>query len=252
MSGPLAAIAFLTRLPVPVHPQPAQIARATAWFPLGGLIVGAILLAIDRIAMRGLPPPAVDALLVVALASVTGALHLDGLADSADGLFGGYTPQRRLEIKRDVHTGSFGVVAIASVLLLKWAGLNALPPQVRIEAILLAPCVARFAMLPAMAVYPYAREHGVGTGYREHAGAALALGGATALITGIALIGAGGVYVLALAAAVGLGAGALATRLAGGVTGDVFGAIVEITEAAALLFVAAFAARGWIEAWVFA
>jgi adenosylcobinamide-GDP ribazoletransferase len=251
VNGPLAAVAFLTRLPVPAHPDRAQIAGALGWFPAVGLLIGALLLVVDRLAMRALPPNAVDVLLVVALVVITGALHLDGLADSADGLFGGYTPERRLEIMRDPRTGSFGVVAIVCVLAMKWAGFNALPSDVRVEGIVLAPCLARFALLPAIAAFPYARDDGLATGYREQAGVALIVGGTTALIAGGVLLNVGGVYAIVFAAACGLAIGALATRMIGGVSGDTFGATVEISEALVLLLIAALANRGWIEALLF-
>jgi adenosylcobinamide-GDP ribazoletransferase len=251
VSAPLTAIAFLTRLPVAAHPSARDVARSSAWFPAVGLLIGALVLCVDRLAIRALPAQSVDVLLVVTLAAITGALHLDGLADSADGLFGGYTPQRRLEIMRDVRTGTFGTVALISVLALKWAGFAALPPEIRVEAILLAPCIARFAILPQIAAFPYAREDGVGVGYREFATAALVTGGVTALITSALLLGVGGLYVLAFAVTVALVIGAIATRMLSGVTGDIFGATVEISEALLLLFIAALADREWIEALLF-
>ena len=250
MIAPLAALSFLTRLPVGKHPRREEIAASIGWFPAVGLVLGVLVLVVDRITMRALPPPAVDVLLVVTLAALTGALHLDGLADTFDGLFGGYTPERRLQIMRDVQTGTFGVVAVVSVLALKWAGFNALPSDVRVEAILLAPCAARFAILPAIAAFPYARD-GVGAGYREHAAAGLVLGAVTMVAAAAVLLGFGGVTVIALALACGLGIGWLASRMVGGVTGDIFGAIVEVSEAFALLLIAALARREWIDAWLF-
>lgn len=253
MSSPLVAIEFLTRLRVRCTPigDLEQVARSQMWFPAVGLLIGALLVGIDRLAMKALPPQSVDVLLVVALALITGGLHLDGIADAADGLFGGYTPERRLEIMRDVHTGSFGVIAIVAALALKWAGLAALPPAVRVETLLVAPCVARFAMLLAVMAFPYARVEGMGAIQHERAGvAAVAVGGATAMVTAVLLLGAGGVYALTLAVGVALGVGFVAKRMVGGMTGDLYGATVEIAEVALLLFIAAFANRGWIDAWL--
>src|SRR5689334_16937225 len=159
-----AALEFLTR--IRVRPGPAAsldtVTGSQAWFPAIGLLIGGILVAIDRLASKSLPPASIDVLLVVALAAVTGALHLDGLADAADGLWGGHDVEGRLEIMRDVHAGTFGIVAIASVLALKWAGVAALPRGVRIETLLVAPCAARLAMLSAIAAFPYARHEGLG------------------------------------------------------------------------------------------
>ncbi|MEX2247664.1 MAG: adenosylcobinamide-GDP ribazoletransferase [Dehalococcoidia bacterium] len=249
----LSAVQFLTRLPVPgaTPGDLTAVAGAQAWFPAVGLLLGAALVGVDRIAMRALPPVAVDALVVVALIVLTGALHLDGLADAADGLFGGRDAEDRLRIMRDVHAGTYAIVAVFAVLLLKWSGLLSLPVNVRVEALLLFPCLARFSLLVAIAVFPYAREEGVGAGFRERAwpGATLA-GGAFVLLVSVGMLGAGGALAFAFAIAAGLAAGAFATRLAGGMTGDVYGATVEVSEAAVVLFLAAMAERGWVDAWL--
>jgi len=249
----LVALEFLTRLSIRRTPRGdlEQVARSQMWFPAVGLLIGALLVGIDRLATRALPVGSVDVMLVVALALITGGLHLDGLADAADGLFGGYTPRRRLEIMHDVHAGSFAIIAIASALALKWAGLAALPQSVRIEALLVVPCVARFAVLFSIVAFPYARVEGMGAIQHDRAGAgALAVGGATAAIVAIALLGLGGVYALALAVAVAFAVALVARRMVGGMTGDLYGATVEIAEIALLLFIAAFANRGWIDAWL--
>jgi len=254
MTGsPLAALEFLTRLRVRRTPigEMSTVARAQAWFPAIGLLIGLALVAVDRLAMRALPETSIDVLIVIALVAVTGALHLDGLGDAADGLLGGYTPARRLEIMRDAHAGTYAVVAIVSVLALKFAGLAALPAGVRIEALLLAPCLARWALLVATVAFPYARVEGAGAGFRDAAWPwPIAGGTAIAGAATIALLGPGGLYVAVFAAGVALGVGAFATRLAGGMTGDTYGATIEIGEAALLLFVAAMANRGWLHAWV--
>lgn len=224
-----------------------DVARSQAWFAAVGLLIGGLLCGIDWLASRALPDEAVAALAVVALAAITGALHLDGLGDTADGLFGGGTPQRRLEIMRDIHAGSFAVVAIVSVLLLKYAALVALPDVERRQSLLLAPCVARAAVIAMVAVFPYARAEGMGATFRDHAmPLALLVAGATAITASLILFGAAGVIVAAGGVAVALAVGAYATRLIGGVTGDVYGATVEVTEAATLLIIAALVGRAWL------
>ena len=251
MTPLLVAAQFLTRIPIPgARPDgTAAISGAQAWFPAAGLAIGALLVAVDRIAMRALPPLTVDVLVVVALVVITGALHLDGLADAADGLFGGRNAEERLRIMHDVHAGTFAIVAIISVLAMKWAGVIALPPAVRVEALLLFPCLARLAMLVAIAVFPYARDDGMGAGFHERAWPGQTLvGAAVALVACIVLLGAGGALAFAFAVGCGLAVGALATRMAGGMTGDVYGATVEASEALVLLFIAALAGRGWIDA----
>lgn len=254
MTSFFAALEFLTvvRLRRTASATMPEIARAQPWFPVVGLLLGAALLAIDRATTRALPESSVDVLLVVALAALSGALHLDGLADAADGLLGGATPERRLAIMRDVHRGSFAIVAIVSVLALKWAGLAALPGSVRFEAVLLVPCLARFALLVAVAAFPYARTEGLGAAFRARHPGALLIGGAIAAVASVALLGAGSAIVLAMTAACALAFGAWVTKLAGGMTGDTWGATIEIAEAVTLLFIAALANRSWLDPWLLA
>jgi adenosylcobinamide-GDP ribazoletransferase len=151
----------------------------------------------------------------------------------------------------DVHTGTFGVVAVVSVLAMKFAGIAALPASLRFESLVLAPCLARLAMVAAIAAFPYARSQGVGASFHELAWPRPALiAGGTALVASVALLGANGVYVVAFAVACGLALGAVGRQLAGGMTGDLYGATLELSEASLLLFLAAFAARGWLTAWL--
>lgn len=228
-----------------------DVAAAQAWFPTVGLLLGGALLAFDRLASRALPEATVDVLLVVLLAALTGALHLDGLGDAADGLLGGRDRARRLAIMRDVRSGTYALVAIAAVLAMKWAGLAALPRAVRFEALLLAPCLARFAMVLTSAGWPYARPDGMGAAFHKRAWPAATIAAtATALVAAVALLGAGGLLVVAFAGACALAAGTVAKRAVGGMTGDLYGATIEVSEALLLLFVAALAQRGWTEAWL--
>lgn len=246
------ALEFLTVVRLRKHAASlADVAAAQAWFPAVGLLLGAALLAFDRIASRALPEAAVDVLLGVLLAALTGALHLDGLGDAADGLLGGRDRAQRLEIMRDVRAGTYAVVAIAAVLAMKWAGLAALPRSVRYEALLLAPCLARFAMVLTSAGWSYARPDGMGAAFHARAWPAATIGAtAAALVAAVALFGAGGLLVVAFAGACAVAAGAVAKRAVGGMTGDLYGATIEVGEALLLLFVAALAQRGWIDAWL--
>jgi adenosylcobinamide-GDP ribazoletransferase len=249
----LAALAFLTRVPVPrsIDRSMARVAAAQAWFPVVGLLIGLMLLGIDEAASRALPHASVDVLLVVALVIITGGLHLDGLSDAADGVFGGRTREQRLHIMRDVHIGAFGVIAIVCVLAMKWAGFESLPGDVRAEAIVLAPCVARFAvLLPAVFIEP-ARAEGLGAALREHPPFAVVTAGAVALIASVALLGFGGAAAVVCAAGCAAGIGLIARAMVGGMTGDLYGASIEVAEAVTLLFIGALANRNWIEAWLF-
>ncbi|HZP57597.1 MAG TPA: adenosylcobinamide-GDP ribazoletransferase [Dehalococcoidia bacterium] len=253
LSGALDALEFLTIVRARRRmPDLDEVAAAQAWFPAIGLLLGLALLGADRAASRALPPAATDVLLVVLLAALTGALHLDGLGDAADGLLGGRDRERRLAIMRDPHAGSYAIVAIVSVLALKWAGLVALPGNVRFEALLLAPCLARLGMLAATAAFPYARAGGMGVEFKGRATArVLALGALPALVVAGALLGTGGLFAASFAVLCTLTLGAAAMRAVGGMTGDLYGASVEISEALVLLFIAAMAQRGWMHPLLF-
>ncbi len=250
--SPLVALEFLTVL----HLRRARLVDATAlaaaqlWYPAVGALLGGLLVLID-LALRGrLPVAAASVLLLVAWEGATGLLHLDGLADCADGLLGLHSRERRLEIMRDSRVGSFGVVAIVLYLLLANAAIGALHGTTRSVALLTAPTLGRAAMVGIAAALPYARNDGLGLGFRR---AARGWPGALALLSALAIAlncaGAGGL-VLVAAAAAGCGCLALlAWRRLGGVTGDVFGAGCELAQAGVLLAAAAMQGAGWLRPW---
>ena len=229
------AISFLTILPVAPRGV-AQMGSARAYFPLVGLALGATLAGLDFAARQALPTPAVGVLLVVALLVLTRAIHTEGFLDSCDGLFGGYSPARRLEILRDTHVGAFAVVGGVSLLLLKWSLLSGMPDEVRAGLLTIFPCLSRFGMLSTMAAFPYAREQGMGTAFQ--AGARrwhIALGFVTAAVAAGVLLGVTGLFVLGAAIAVSLALGFWISRMLGGMTGDAYGAVNELAEVTVLL-----------------
>ena len=235
-----AAVQFLTTLPPllrrPFTPQ--EIGRAMGFYPLVGALLGLMLLGLDALLALAFPAGVVAALLLTAWVLLSGALHLDGFVDSCDGLLGGWTPQRRLEIMHDVGVGAFGLAGGVLLLLLKYAGLAALVASPdRRAALLLVPTLGRWSMTLSIVVFPYARAKGLGRAVKDHAGRfELAL--ATALALLVAGLVAGGLGLLALAVAA-LAAWALArfalARLPG-LTGDLYGATCEVVELATLLF----------------
>lgn len=260
MDAFLAALRFLTTLPVPgaglagdaTSPasRTTDWARATAWYPAVGLVLGAILAGLDWGLGQVFPVGVAAALLLAAWITLTGALHLDGFTDCCDGLLAPVPRERRLEILRDVHAGAFGIVGVVLLLLIKYAALASLPGGIRLPALLLIPTVARWCMTGAVLLYPYARS-GPGLGQKAKAGAGrpqLAVATATALLA------------CALAALAGLGCAAWALFLLvafssflvaqwiqsklGGLTGDTYGAICEIAEATGLLVAVALAYLG--------
>lgn len=240
------ALAFLTRLPpLPPPPEPDRppdLARATRAMPLVGAAIGLGGGAVYWLSgALGLTPAIAGLLAVAATLLLTGALHEDGLADSADGLFAGAEPARRLEIMRDSRTGAYGALALILSVGLRAAALAALAaPGPAAAALIAAHALARALPPAVMAWAPLARSDGLaaGAGRPEPAQAwfALGLGALTAL-----LLLDFGTAVAAMAAA-GLAAGALvllARARLGGYTGDVLGAIEQVGEVAVLLAAAA-------------
>ncbi len=248
MTGLRSAVGFLTILPV--APRDAGgLATARAWFPVAGLLLGAILAAIDLAMHSGYPlftqdfpqfPPLLSAaILTVILAVLTRALHLDGFMDCCDALLGGFDRDRRLNILRDSHVGAFAVVGVVSIMLLKVAAIMALAPTARFWVILVFPCLSRWAMLLAMELFPYIRRPGLGTPFLTRGGRLQLAGGLLAtLVIVVALTGPSGLALLATATAVAWAIGAWASKLLGGVTGDVYGAVNEVAEVSVLALAA--------------
>jgi cobalamin 5'-phosphate synthase/cobalamin synthase len=225
----LGAVAFLTILPVPLAFDAADVGRAMLAFPLVGALVGGGAALLAR-GLHSLPAAVVAVLLVAYGALVTGALHLDGLADSADGFGGGRTRDDVLRIMKDHSIGAFGATALVILLLLKAACFASLLSDWRV--LILAPALARWASVPLARALPAARPDGLGRSLGEHVGAVeivgatlLALGGAWWLGEWRALGCAGAVV---LSSALG---GAVCWRRIGGLTGDTLGANVELSEA---------------------
>jgi adenosylcobinamide-GDP ribazoletransferase len=227
------AVAFLTRVPVGGG---ALSPRSALWFPLVGAALGALVGAAAIGLVELLPPLLAGALAVALELALTGALHVDGLADSADGL-GGRDRERALAIMRDHSLGAYGASALVLDLLAKSAALGALAERGDVLAVVAAFAVARAAPLPLAAALPYARAEG-------GAGEALAGLRASGAVAGTALaaliaVAAGAPELLAAGAAVIPAVWWVARRRLGGVTGDVMGAAVELTATAALVMVVA-------------
>jgi adenosylcobinamide-GDP ribazoletransferase len=248
MSGFLVALEFLTTLRLRRVPRtaPETLARSLPWFSAVGLIIGLLLAGLDLAARRVLPEPALSALLVTAFVLLTGGLHLDGLADTCDGIFGGATRERRLEIMRDSRTGTFGALAIALVLLLKWSALMSISAEARTGALITIPALSRMSLAAAIFAYPYARPQGLGRHFHDLARwPAVALNVLAPAVALVALFGPVGALAIPPAFAFTLLAGRYITGKIGGLTGDSYGALIEANEVVLLLLVAVIARQGW-------
>jgi adenosylcobinamide-GDP ribazoletransferase len=239
----LAATGFLTRLPVQRRPSlPAsEFAGAAVLFPLVGAALGGMIGA-TALALAQVLPALLAATLAVALElTLTGALHLDGLADSADGL-AGRDPEHSLQIMRDHTLGAYGASALALDLLAKAAALGALAGSGVVLPVVAAFAISRAAPLPLAAALPYARSGGgTGRSLADRLGLRGAAGGiALATLIAVAATGAWALGTLACLALVTGAVGWLARRRLRGVTGDVMGAAIELTATLGLIF-----AAGW-------
>jgi cobalamin 5'-phosphate synthase/cobalamin synthase len=237
MTRLLAALAFLTRVPIlPMGRsfEASEVGRAALFFPLVGAAIGLVQLGVFRLLKPHLPSLVIAVLVVALSAWVTRGLHLDGLADFADGLGGGSTREDALRIMRDPAVGAFGVVALVLVLVVKIAAMDALPSP---EALVLAPALARWTAVPIGFFLPYAREsEGLGAAMTRGTGR-FELLGSTVLAVSLTLF-----FPLKLALVswtavvlVSLLVGKIARRRLGGMTGDVLGANVELAEASVLV-----------------
>jgi adenosylcobinamide-GDP ribazoletransferase len=238
-----AAFAFLTILPVG-QPQVSQPGRAFAYFPLVGAVIGLAMIAVGTIP---LVPPDMSAFLVLATwVILTGGLHLDGFADSCDGLLATTTPERRLEIMKDPRAGSWAVISVVLLLLGKWIALRStlltMPPLL----LIVPPVAGRWAMTLAVAAFPPARTSGLAAYFRNGFGSTqviiasiftLAVWAITVMLTANWLRTA--VCLIAATICTLLVGRWAARRLGGGLTGDIYGALCELTELICLIILSA-------------
>jgi adenosylcobinamide-GDP ribazoletransferase len=229
------AFQFLTRLPVGGGLAGADLGRSCAWFPLPGAVMGLLVAAGAHLSAGHLPALLAGVLAAAALAWLSGGLHLDGLADLFDGLSGGHGDRARtLAIMRDARIGAHGAAALVLVLLAKSAALAELVGRDDFWSLLAAPAVARFAVVPLVVGFPYARPEGLGKAFHGTAGAreiaVSALLAALAVAPGAPASLGRAAAALAVAWAVAL----VARRRLGGLTGDVYGAAIELAELAFL------------------
>ena len=171
------------------------------------------------------------AILLVAWMGLTGGLHLDGLADTADGLLGGWDREQRLAIMRDSRLGTFGALALFAALLLKFSLLAHLPSGWRSRSLILAPALARWAMVHAIMCYPPAREEGLGHFFRHHVKAPdLILASVMALVLSFVCCGPWGLAIISVVTLIALLFNGAVTRSIGGLTGDTYGGLCEVEE----------------------
>jgi len=239
----LCAVQFLTRVPTPSFAdfQPDWITRAARYYPLVGVLVGAIcagvLLAAGQLWSGALP-----ALLAIAAGVlITGGFHEDGLADTADGLGGGQTPARRLEIMKDSRVGTYGVLALVLVLAIKVAALTTLPLATAALALVAAHGAGRVAAVVVMVLERHVSDR-ADAKYKPAPEGVKPIELLVAALLGLwplAFLGLPGLVGVAVGAALAALLAVTARRLIGGYTGDVLGGVEQACELGVLLGVSA-------------
>jgi adenosylcobinamide-GDP ribazoletransferase len=238
----ITALQFLTSIPLPGRREvsPEELGRSTAYFPVVGLVIGLILVGFNWLLSLILPLAVVNALLIVVLVIITGALHLDGFVDTCDGIAGHQTVEERWQVMRDSRAGAFGIIGVVLLLLVKYVSLNNIPQTFMAATLIFMPMVSRWAMVYAIFVYPYARLSGLGTAFKQAtrwpqftSATLITFVVAVALLPLFSLTGLlvmFGIWVVTALFSVYL------RRKFAGLTGDTYGAINEVAEVMALIF----------------
>ncbi|MEM7470783.1 MAG: adenosylcobinamide-GDP ribazoletransferase [Pseudomonadota bacterium] len=235
----LIAFHLLTRLPLPPANwgNSERPSASAAWaYPLVGVVLGGLAAVVAWLALwAGLSAALAAGVFLGAMALMSGAMHEDGLADCADGFWGGWERDRRLDIMKDSQIGTYGVLALSIIVGLKWIVLTHILENASLWVLLTAPVLSRAAMVTVMAALPHAREgglsHSTGKPDRVATYTAFALGMLAAFSMGIGT----GIVLLLIAGAATLALAAFAKAKIGGQTGDVLGAVQCVTEACLLL-----------------
>ncbi len=244
MKSLLAAFAFLTTIPIPVKllDEQQEYTKCVPLFPIVGVLIGSFIALLTWGLVLVVSPLTAAVIITGALAGISGALHLDGLADTADGFLSGRPREQVFQIMHDSHIGTMGVVALLLLLLLKVALLYEILSRMEIiempytlGMVALAPVFGRCSLVWSMRLNPYARQEGLGRSfrYRSWAVSLVALVGVTAIAFG--LVGTNGLIGAAAAVGVTLIFSLWCRRRIGGATGDTAGACCELTEVGFLL-----------------
>ncbi len=226
-----SAISFLTIVPLGFA-EGRKAGWSFAWYPLVGLLIGLCLIAIASVSP--FDKSLTSALVLLMWVVLTGGLHLDGFSDSCDGLLATVDPKRRLEIMKDPRTGSWAVIGLILLLLVKWLAIG----SIHVELLILPPVIGRWAMVLAVYSFPYARKSGLGSFFRDGFGTSqIMLATLTTLVIMIYFDKA--ILLITVFCFVWLFGKWASSRLGGGITGDVYGAICELTELLCLLVIGA-------------
>ncbi len=245
----MAALRFLTIIPLPGRREasPEELGRSIVYFPLVGVIIGLILVGLNWLLGLLLSSALTNVLLVVSLVAVSGALHLDGLVDTCDGLAGGKTVEERWRVMDDSRAGGFGIISVCCLLLVKYVALNNVPASWLMPTLVLMPMLSRWAMVYALFAYPYAKPSGLGKVFKQGASRLrFIVATLIALVAAVILAQLSGFVIMLAIWVIALAVATYLKGKFGGLTGDTYGAINEVAEVCILILVCLLAHIGWL------
>jgi adenosylcobinamide-GDP ribazoletransferase len=235
------AVTFLTRIPFPLEfvPEPEDWGQSVLFFPVVGFVIGALLTMLAALFATA-DAGVLAALLIMVWALITGGLHLDGLADTADAWIGGFGDREKtLRIMKDPRSGSIAIMVMVLVLLGKFAALEVILASQNLQALLIVPVLGRAAILFLLITTPYARATGIGVAHAKYLPRGPAVACIYVLIGIMVLLFAWrGLWMLLVLGVGLLGLRRLLMARLGGVTGDTLGAACELTELSGLMLLA--------------
>ena len=236
----LAALQFLTiiRIPWRREVQPEELGHSAGYFPVVGLIIGLILAGLNWLFGLILPSSVANALLIVSLVILSGALHLDGFVDTCDGIAGHKPVEARWKVMHDSRAGGFGIVGVVLLLLVKYVSLNSIPEPLLMMTLVLMPVLSRWAMAYAIFIYPYARPSGLGKVFKQGTSwprftMATLIAVAVTVILGQLV----GLAIMFLIWVITVVMAAYFKSKFSGLTGDTYGAINEVAEVSVLILI---------------
>ncbi|MBP2654439.1 MAG: Cobalamin synthase [Firmicutes bacterium] len=237
MKAFIIALQFLTRFNLSSRFEvfPEDLGRSVRHFPVVGAVIGLILLGFAKAASGYIPDRILAVLVILLEMAVTGGLHCDGLMDTMDGIFSGRSREKMLEIMKDSRVGAYGVMGFGMLLLLKWTLVCEMFVAGGLVVLFIMPVLGRFGIVIAITAFPYARAEGLGKAFAQFAGqSALGIAIVWTLLFTIPL---GMTITGCFAGAVGFAVliSRYVCKRLGGLTGDVYGAITEMTEVVVLL-----------------
>jgi len=248
----LAAISFLTTIPLPRRREasPEEIGGSVVYFPVVGIIIGLILAGLNWLLGLFLPSAVVNGLVIVSLVVLTGALHLDGFGDTCDGIAGHKTVENRWRVMHDSRVGSFSIVGIFCLLLVKYISLNSVPDTLLMPTLVLMPVVSRWAMVYTVFAYPYAKPSGLGKVFKQETNwQRFTIATIITLVVAIGLAQLAGLAIMLVLPGTWIVVVTIASYLKrkfSGLTGDTYGAINEIAEVGVLILVSLLAYNHWL------